>query len=74
MTTLKMARFMKGISQEELARKIGVDQPAISRLELDKDKDTPRILRLKKAVAEFLDIPVTAIFPGTKDDGGEKSQ
>jgi transcriptional regulator with XRE-family HTH domain len=67
MNSMKVQRFFRGISQEELALRVGVDQPAISNIERDKAKETPRTIRIKKAVAEILGVPVELLFPGKGD-------
>jgi len=64
MNAMKVRRFFRGISQEDLAWRVGVDQPAISKLERGKAKETPRTIRIKKAVAEALDLPAELLFPG----------
>ncbi|MCJ7565126.1 MAG: helix-turn-helix transcriptional regulator [Candidatus Aminicenantes bacterium] len=59
---MKIQRFFRSISQEELACRIGVDQPTISKIEGNKAKETPRTIRIRKAIAEFFGVPVESIF------------
>jgi len=65
MNDLKMARFLKGISQAKLAKETGIDAAIISRLENDLLRDTPAVLLWKEKIAGILETPMEVLFPGT---------
>lgn len=56
---LKKARENKGLSQEDLAAEVGLDQRAISEIENGKRKMS--VLELP-AIAEVLDVPIIYFF------------
>jgi len=49
---IKRYRYIRGISQKELARQIGIDPTTLSRLERERGRCSPSVLR---KVAVFLD-------------------
>lgn len=57
---LRQARQSRGLTQEQLARKIGVDQAAISRMENGKQRITLEVLGL---MAEALGMDPRDLFP-----------
>ncbi len=57
---LRQARQSRGLTQEQLARKIGVDQAAISRMENGKQRIT---LELLGRMAEALGMDPRDLFP-----------
>lgn len=58
---IKLARKVAGISQEELAKKIGTRQSQVTRWETN--KATPRIETLAK-IAEVTGVPLSEIWYG----------
>jgi len=71
MNAMKTARFFRGISQAQLAQKIGVDPTIISRLESGLFRNTPAVIRWKKKVAEVLETPVEVLFRNSGNTGGD---
>jgi transcriptional regulator with XRE-family HTH domain len=55
--TIKRYRFLKGINQEELARKIGIDPGTLSRLERNRGQRLPSVMR--KVAAFVKELPDT---------------
>ncbi|MDD7319247.1 MAG: helix-turn-helix transcriptional regulator [Prevotellaceae bacterium] len=58
---IKLARKVAGISQEELAKKIGTRQSQVTRWETN--KATPRIETLAK-IAEVTGVPLSELWYG----------
>lgn len=50
---IKLYRFLKGISQEQLAREIGIDPTTLSRLERNRGRCQPSILGKAKVFFEY---------------------
>jgi len=59
MTNIAYYRKLRGLSQEDLAQKVGVKQPHISRIE-NGDDGPP--LRLFKDIADALDVSLADLF------------
>ncbi len=57
---LRQARQSRGLTQEQLARKIGIDQAAISRMENGKQRIT---LELLGRMAQALGMDPRDLFP-----------
>ena len=62
--SIKSARLAKGITQKDLAERMGIDQSAIAHWETGKTK--PRFYRIRE-MAAVLECPVEELL--TEDDG-----
>lgn len=65
---IRQVRFLKNVSQDELARELGVSQSVISRLERGVLQNTPLSVEKKKALARVLDYPAAVLFPELGSD------
>lgn len=63
MTSLKMLRALRSLTQAELAKALKIHVVTINQIELDRVKNTPRMIEKKQAIAEFFGVPVEEIFP-----------
>ncbi len=68
MNALKMTRFLKGVSQAELARAVDISPAMISRLEHDYLRNSPAVITLKRKVCAALDVPVESLFPDLRKE------
>ncbi|OAA30409.1 hypothetical protein AT15_10220 [Kosmotoga arenicorallina S304] len=59
--SIKHMRAKKGISQEELAKKLGISRSTLSRIETGKVKVTDFFLA--DTIAAFFEMPVEELFP-----------
>lgn len=59
---LKAIRERRGLSQQELAERVGLSQPALSKLE--RGKHAPKGLASALAIAAVLRVSVRTIWPG----------
>jgi transcriptional regulator with XRE-family HTH domain len=67
-TNLRIFREKVGISQTELARKIGIARPLLAQVELGQRLPWPKLI---KRAAQILDIPYSALEPDLKREGGK---
>jgi transcriptional regulator with XRE-family HTH domain len=68
MNNLKRSRQIIGMSQREIAKTVGQDPAAISRLEGGFVQNTAAGVKLKQAVAQVLKLPAELIFPELQGD------
>lgn len=62
-TNLRVARILRGFSQDDLAGRIGVDPAIISRIERGVIRGTPE---QRKRLVQILKIPKIGLFPEGK--------
>ena len=58
---IRQVREVQGVSQRELARRLGVSQPVVARWEAG--RDSPRLDTLQR-IAEALEVNLEVIFSG----------
>lgn len=56
---LKVNRILKGFSQRQLAKKVGISQPNISRYEKNLQQPSEEV---KQRIADILELPVKDLF------------
>ena len=65
-TKVPLLRFQAGMTQAELAKKVGCGDSILCRIERAQVRNTPAILRIRKKIAEVFGLTVEEIFgPGT---------
>lgn len=67
---LRLLRLMKRISQERLARRAGISQTILSRIERGDREASDAEAR---AIARVLDAPVDLVFPAKKSGTSKRS-
>ena len=63
---LKVNRILKGFSQRQLAKKIGISQPNISRYEKNLQQPSEEV---KQRIADILELPVKDLFFNDNQEG-----
>ena len=63
---LKVNRILKGFSQRQLAKEIGISQPNISRYEKNLQQPSEE---LKQRIADILELPVKDLFYNDNQEG-----
>jgi len=66
-STLRMLRFFRGITLDELSRKADVDPATLSRLERGLLKDTLGSRRIKEKVAKAVGVSSESLFGKSED-------
>jgi transcriptional regulator with XRE-family HTH domain len=61
---LRILRFLSGLSQEQLAVRVGVDQAIIGRIERGAIRGTPL---QRKRLAEILEVGEDTLFPSGQE-------
>jgi len=64
---VRFARVLRDVSQAQLAQKTGLSQATISKLELGRANETPRIAAAKETIAHALNFPLDCLFPDNKE-------
>ena len=63
---LKVNRILKGFSQRQLAKEIGISQPNISRYEKNLQQPSEEV---KQRIADILELPVKDLFFNDNQEG-----
>lgn len=63
---LKVNRILKGFSQRQLAKEIGISQPNISRYEKNLQQPSEEV---KQRIADILELPVKDLFYNDNQEG-----
>jgi DNA-binding XRE family transcriptional regulator len=67
MSTMKMARQMKGLTQDQISVLADVPQPILSKIERGVIKPTPSIREAQRRIAMALECSVEILFAGQDD-------
>jgi DNA-binding XRE family transcriptional regulator len=68
-TKLPFLRFVAGMTQSDLSKKINCDHATISLIESGQMRNTPAVIRHKTKIAEVFGLAVEEIFPkGGQED------
>lgn len=59
LNNLKLNRILKGFSQRQLAKEIGISQPNISRYEKNLQQPSEEV---KQKIANILELPIKDLF------------
>jgi len=68
-TKVPLLRFQVGMTQAELAKKVGCEDSILCRIERAQVRNTPAILRIREKIAGVFGLTVEEIFgPGTSGE------